>query len=126
MGKQRKKNKQPAERFLLLKEENQEYARVVKVLGNARFLLRIGDKEIQGKARGLMRRRKRSNFVGLDSVVLVSVREYQDSVVDILHVYDDNEVKKLKKGGHFVEEVKKNEEKEVQDDDDLGFEFDDI
>jgi initiation factor 1A len=123
---------------LLRKEDDQEYARVCKVLGSGHFRLKLNitGKEVIGKLRGLMRRRKGTNFVDLDSVVLVSIRDFEtvkDKVesVDILHVYSDNEVRILKKNNDFIEDIVENklhkeDRKEEIDNEDTGFDFEDI
>tara|TARA_B100000902_G_scaffold346949_1_gene353958 strand:- start:387 stop:713 length:327 start_codon:yes stop_codon:yes gene_type:complete len=70
-----------------------------------------------------MRKRK---FVNVDNVVLVSIREWQDDVCDIIHNYNDNDIKKLKKIKHIPDNIKTNEnyveEEEIMDDNN-GFVF---
>jgi len=103
------KNNAPEERRKIMDkdEDEQEYARVTKSFGGGRFRVKItmSGKEVLAKLRGSMRggKRKRKNFVAVDSVVLVSTRGFQDNVVDIIHVYDHDEVRQLKKSGNLVE-----------------------
>ena len=132
-GNKKRKNKGASveARQLLEKQDDQEYARVVKVLGNARYLLQMNlrEKQVIGRLRGTMRRRRGANWTGLDSVVLVGLRDFQDNTVDILHVYNDQEVRHLKKNGDFIEETNKLVHKEDQKEeveDDVGFDFDEI
>lgn len=139
-----KNHDEPAKK-LLEKEDDQEYARVQKVLGGSRFLLKLNmsDKTVIGKLRGTMRRRKKANWVGEKSVVLIATRDFETEVsdklesVDILHVYTEQEVRILKRRGDFIEDAKKtlnglnNEDNSDNDQKsdceiDIGFDFDDI
>ena len=43
-----------------------------------------------------MRCYEKEKFVNLMDVVLVSLRDFEDSKCDIIDIYDDNEVRKLK------------------------------
>lgn len=137
----KKKTVAPETRQILYKEDDQEYARVLKALGNARYLLsmNVTGKEVLGKLRGTMRRRRGANWVGVDAVVLTSIRDFQTGseekmdCVDILHVYKSEEVKKLKKEQEFVENARAGvvhkedqEEEDPEDAEELGFDFDDI
>lgn len=124
-----KPSKDKVPQKLLEKSNEQEYARVIKVLGGGRFLVRlnISEKEVIGRVRGLMRKKKKQNFVSLDSVVLVSFRDFQDNNVDILHVYDEKDIRTLKKSGKFIEDVKNTliqQEEEAKEE--VGFVFDEI
>ena len=130
MGKKKGKNTKnkvvPVETVMIEKDINcEEYAIVTKKLGGGRFLLRLNMKntEIVGRLCGKMRYRKakRKNWVDVDSVVLVGLRDFQDNVVDIVHVYDSDEAKELRKSGKFIEETRL---KKVVDDNEEEFMFD--
>lgn len=106
---------------LLEKEDMQEYGQVVKILGNCQFKIKLNgtNKEVSGRLRGTLRKRKSSHRLEVNSVVLVCYRDYQDNIVDIIHVYNDNDRRNLVKKGVITFE-EKDEEKEQ----DLPFEFD--
>ena len=128
----KKKSNDDKDKPLLVKEDGQEYALVVKVLGSCRFLLNVAGKDIIGSLRGKMRRRRRGNFVEMGSVVLISFRDFQGNVVDILHVYPKDDIRRLKK---YPDETKRYIEDTGEDrvgewgddnDDEIGFDFEEI
>ncbi len=102
-------------RKLVEKDDDTEYGLVTKKLGDGRFTVRLNlqNKEVIGRLCGKFRHggAKKSNWVDINSVVLVGLRDYQDNIVDIVNVYTSDEVRQLKKSGAFVEES-------VRDDDD--------
>lgn len=131
--KNHKKNVDKVQRALVEKDDQTEYGLVTKKLGDGRFTVRLNmqNKEVVGRLRGKFRHgaSKHTNRVDIDTVVLVGIRDYQDNIVDIIHVYDASEVRQLKKSGAFVEEsVRNTEDKDdlPQDDDDGGFDFSEI
>ena len=85
-GNKAKKGKnQVIERTFILKEPDQEYATVVKTLGDGRFELSCNDGITRlGHIRGKMRRRV---WIHPTDVVLVSMRDFDDNKVDIIHKY---------------------------------------
>jgi translation initiation factor 1A len=107
-GGKKKNMPEKEQRALELKGDDTEYGLVTKVLGNGRFYVRLNmqNREVIGKVRGKFRKgaAKKANMVGVDSVVLVGIRDFQDNTVDIIHVYDAGEIRQLKKSGAFVEE----------------------
>lgn len=100
--KQRKVNDNGNQRReLLFKEKEQEYAKVLKALGSSNFKLMCCDNiERIGKVRGKLGKRV---WITENSLVLVGLRDFQDKKCDILHRYDDHEVRQLIKGGHITE-----------------------
>ena len=78
-----------------------DYAFVTKVLGGGRFAatLNTDGKTVISKVRGKFKYKanKKNNFVEVGSLVLVSTRDFQDGVVDIIHVYNSEEVRQLRK-----------------------------
>ena len=95
-GKKHKRNKNldVESKTLRLKEEGQEYAKVKKCKGNCRFDVECCD----GKTRsailcGTMRKRK---FINQGQLVLVSLRDWQDDVCDIIDSYEETHAKRLK------------------------------
>lgn len=100
---------------IIMRDENlnEHYAYVSRAYGNGQFgvflveqnndgMHCLTEKEFRGRLSGKMRRRKSSNFVRANDLVLISKRDFQtnDEKVDILHVYKHDVVKKLAKMGH--------------------------
>ena len=120
-GKKHKKNKRDSyeSSALRLKEEleGQEYAQVTRCKGNCRFDVRCGDgKERAAILCGAMRKRR---FIGMRDLVLISIRDFQDNICDIIDSYDENQSRKLKDGGHLPDSFKLEEDNpfsEVMDD----------
>jgi len=84
---------------LQLPEPDQEYAKVVKILGDCRFRVCLpNQKEYLGI---LCRRMFRRVWIQVDNVVLVSLREFQQDKVDIIHRYSDQDVRMLVKHKHI-------------------------
>ena len=127
-GKKYKRNKNVLQenKNTRFKDENesQEYALIKKALGNCRFEVLCFD----GKTRlatmcGKMRKRV---FVNQDELVLVSLRDWQDSKCDIIDKYNSNDIKKLKQLKCIPDFIKFEEKSVVEDDivdDNLGFVF---
>tara|TARA_B100001094_G_C17968203_1_gene688927 strand:- start:214 stop:669 length:456 start_codon:yes stop_codon:yes gene_type:complete len=121
-GKKHKRGKKDGyeTKLLRLKEDGQEYAQIKALKGNCRFDVFCFDgKDRMANLCGAMRKRK---FVNLNDVVLVSLRDFQDSKCDIIDVYDDNQVHSLKDMKHIPDSIKLGEENEFTEDLD-GFEF---
>ena len=77
-----------------IKEDLQDYARVTNVLGQCRFTVCLSETEKECLAvlcGGLFRRA----WITKDTIVLISVRDFQTDKVDIIHKYPDDEVKQL-------------------------------
>ena len=121
-----KKNVPKVEKKLIIKEDEQEYGLVTKTLGNGRFSIRLNlqNKEVIGRLRGKFRKgsQKKKNWVDVGTVVLVSVRDFEDNNVDIIHVYDDAETRILKKNGDIVFDSNREEVEDTTEDDVFVFE----
>ncbi len=90
----RNKNREYETKALRIKEDGQEYAQITKCKGNCRFDVRCTDgKERMAILCGSMKKRK---FVNMNDIVLVSLRDFQDDVCDIIDNYDENGARKLK------------------------------
>ncbi|KAL3794557.1 hypothetical protein HJC23_008013 [Cyclotella cryptica] len=132
-GKNRRRGKgdgEEAKRELEFKEEGQEYAQVVRMLGNGRCECFCYDGVTRlGHIRGKMRKKV---WVTAGDIVLVGKRDFQDEKVDILHKYSADEARNLKQYGELPETARINETAVDQamagegDDDDIGIDFDDI
>jgi translation initiation factor 1A len=132
----KKQKKGPVkERELIFREDNQEYARIIKQLGDGRFECQIfnsnSETNVIGKICGSMRKRV---WVQIGNIVLVSGRSFDLSNCDIIHKYTDEEAKSLKDYKEIpsnvnlmatsIELVEGNIE--CNDIDELGFEFENI
>lgn len=121
-GKKHKRNKNftNENKSVRIKEEGQEYAKVSRCKGNCRFDVDCCD----GKSRaailcGGMRKRK---FINQGDLVLVSIREWQDDICDIIDSYDESQAKKLKQEKHIPSSFKLEEDNPYGDfNDDIEF-----
>ena len=75
---------------------DQDYGLVTASLGDGRFRIEASQTgaTLMGIMRGNMRRRA---WIAVGAVVLFSQRTYQESKVDILHVYTDRDVAHLQR-----------------------------
>jgi translation initiation factor 1A len=110
----------------------QEYAQVVKMLGNGRCECFCFDGVTRlGHIRGKMRKKV---WITAGDIVLVGKRDFQDEKVDIIHKYSADEARNLKQYGELPENARINEtvvdiamaDENRGGDDDLGISFDDI
>lgn len=132
-GKNRRRGKgdgEESKRELEFKEEGQEYAQVVKMLGNGRCECFCFDGVTRlGHIRGKMRKKV---WITAGDIVLVGKRDFQDEKVDILHKYSADEARNLKQYGELPETARINETAVDlamtgdAGDDDIGIDFDDI
>ena len=109
-GKKKRRGKSDANfvtRELIKKDsDDQEYAQVVKLLGNARLeakCFKKKDGEFSSKTRiclirGKMRKRV---WIATNDLILVSLRDFDDDKGDVIHKYEENEIKKLIKQGQL-------------------------
>lgn len=89
-------------RPLLYKQEGQEeYAMVLKMLGDRRVRAYCYDgTERLCRIRGSMRKKV---WIAPNDIVLVSLRDFTEDCADIIHKYNSDEVKKLKKKGELID-----------------------
>lgn len=98
--------------------EGQVYAVATKMLGNRRLMVKCMDGQeklahIPGKFKG------RRNWIEVGMVVLINVRDYQDDKVDIIYIYDAQDVRRLQRSNE-LSNLLGTEETEEQD---TGFVF---
>jgi len=111
-----------------IESKDQEYARVNKLLGDGRMLATCFKKVTDGfsskervcKVRGSMRKRV---WINVDDFIMISLRDCNttDDKADIIHKYNDSEVRKLMRKGHLpnivinapVETTKEESQKET-------------
>merc|ERR1712091_398486 len=127
-GKNRRRGKNENEglkRELVFKEDGQEYAQVIKMLGNGRLEAMCFDGvkrlcHIRGKLR-------KKVWINQSDIILVGLRDYQDAKADVILKYSADEARNLKSYGEFPESVKINETVDfVGGDLDDDIEFDDV
>jgi|SouAtlMetagenome_1021521.scaffolds.fasta_scaffold57600_2 translation initiation factor 1A len=99
------------DRSLVYRDIDQDYAKVLKMLGNNRCLVKRNntDTEVVGIICGRMRK-KYVHRISTDDVVLVGVRDFQDDKVDIVHVYTNDEAKMLLEQGELSLKLSNEEE----------------
>jgi translation initiation factor 1A len=119
----KKDNDSKVSRSLIYKDNDTEYGVVTKKLGNGRFTIKINvlNREVTGRLCGKFRKgaMKKNNWVDIDSVVLVGIRNFQNDIVDIVYVYESSEVRQLKKEDKLLD-FNLND-KDNQDDDVFDF-----
>ncbi|KAI1018074.1 hypothetical protein LB504_004222 [Fusarium proliferatum] len=94
-------------RELTFKEDGQEYAQVVKMLGNGRLeaLCFDGSKRL-ANIRGKMRKKV---WINQGDIILLSLRDFQDNKGDVILKYTADEARTLKSYGELPENAKINE-----------------
>uniref|UniRef100_A0A672PAG6 Eukaryotic translation initiation factor 4C n=1 Tax=Sinocyclocheilus grahami TaxID=75366 RepID=A0A672PAG6_SINGR len=122
-GKNRRRGKNENEsekRELVFKEDGQEYAQVIKMLGNGRLeaMCFDGVKRLC-HIRGKLRKK-------LISDILNSEMSYQDNKADVILKYNADEARSLKAYGELPEHAKINETDTFGPGDDDEIQFDDI
>ena len=96
------------------KENHENYGKVVKILGNCRFMVLCDDGlERLSIMRGKFKKRK---FINLHDIVLVEIWDFQDEKSSIIHVYSEDNIRKLKKSDNFPKTFCEEEETNISDD----------
>ena len=128
--KKQKKENSLRERELIFREDSQSYARIIKILGDGRFECECFDPAhtIIGVIRGSMRKKV---WMGIGDIVLVSLRDFDDSKCDIIHKYTSDEAIKLKNYNEIPSGINLQATAlELADgigaEENIGFEFDEI
>merc|ERR1711976_355804 len=125
MGKRTKKGGNTTKRELWYKEEGQEYAQVIAMLGNGKLKAHCMDGKTRlATIRGKMRRRV---YIFVNDIILVGLRDFQDEKCDVIWKYYPEEAKTLKAMGEIpehtqIDEKNKNPEEGV-DPDKLNIKF---
>jgi len=106
-GKNRRRGKNENEtekRELVFKEEGQEYAQVIKMLGNGRLdaLCFDGVKRLC-HIRGKLRKKV---WINTGDIILLGLRDYQDTKADVILKYTSDEARNLKAYGELPDTVK--------------------
>ncbi|KAH8089640.1 hypothetical protein HD553DRAFT_304444 [Filobasidium floriforme] len=129
-GKNRRRGKNENDdekRELVFKEDGQEYAQVLKMLGNGRVEAQCfdGTKRL-AHIRGKMRKKV---WINQGDIVLLSLRDFQDDKADVIVKYTPDEARNLKQYGELPDTVKVNENETAygeESGDDVLFEEDEI
>merc|ERR1712048_1128867 len=105
-GKNRRRGKNENEqtkRGLELKEEDQEYAQVTKILGNGKLQVYCFDGETRtANIRGKMRKKV---WINNNDIILVGLRDYEKHKCDVINKYHPDEARRLKRQGHIPESI---------------------
>lgn len=83
-------------RELHFKDEFQDYGIIKDMLGNGRCKVVCYSDNIERLCiiRGTLRK-QRHNFMRKNDCILISLREYQSGKADVIHLYNDDEVRML-------------------------------
>lgn len=127
-GKNRRRGKNANDdekRQLITKEEGQEYAHVVRMLGNGRLEGHCMDGKTRlCHIRGKMRKKQ---WVNTGDIVLLGLRDFQDGKADVIMKYTAEEARKLKADGELPESMKVTDtQNQAEEDDDCAYDFEDI
>ena len=122
-----KNNMTMVKQDLIIKEEGQEYAQVNKMLGSGRLEAFCFD----GKTRLCHIRGKmlKKNWIIVGDVILIGLRDYQDSKADVIHKYSAEDSRKLKSQGEIPDNIAVNDKTNNDDnsnDNNVPFVFEDI
>ncbi|KAJ9539163.1 hypothetical protein OSB04_031896 [Centaurea solstitialis] len=109
-GKNRKRGKNEADdekRELVFKEDGQEYAQVLRMLGNGRCeAMCIDGTKRLSHIRGKMHKKV---WIAAGDIILVGLRDYQDDKADVILKYMPDEARLLKAYGELPENIRLNE-----------------
>jgi len=128
-NRRRGKNDNEEKRELIFKDDGQEYAQVLRMLGNGRLEAQCFDGvkrlcHIRGKMR-------KKVWVCAGDIILLGLREYQDHKADVILKYNPDEARNLKAYGELPDTAKINEgavDADGADDEEenCAFDFDEI
>lgn len=114
-------------RELAFKEEDQDYAKVTKLLGGCNVQVQDGKGDIiVAHIRGKFRKKV---WIKVGDLVLISLRDFQDGKADVIHLFTPDEARMLKNYGELSDDVGKavgTTEFNIDDDTPIDFEIDDI
>merc|ERR1711939_1108913 len=111
----RGKNGMTEKRELSLKQDGQEYAQVLRMLGNGRLeALCIDGKTRLCHIRGKMRKKV---WVNVGDIILLGLRDYQDEKADVIVKYTADEARLLKNSKKLPDHVRVNDVESVVVDD---------
>jgi translation initiation factor 1A len=127
MATHKKRNtKQHGHSELVLKEDGQEYAKVISLVGEGRLMAQCMDGvERLCHIRGAL---KKKVWILKDDMILISLRDFQDEKADVLVKYTEQEVRTLRSMGEINMQTDKKTDNNttIGDDRDSGFNFEEI
>ena len=109
-GKNRRRGKNDGDdkRELVFKDESQEYAQVLRMLGNGRLEAMCFDGEKRlAHIRGKMRKKV---WINNGDIILLSLREFEDGKAGVIQKYTPDEARSLKQHGELPEATKISED----------------
>jgi len=116
-GKNRRRGKNTNDeekRELTIKEDGQEYAQVVRMLGNGRLEASCFDGKTRlCHIRGKMRKKV---WVNQSDIVLLGLRDFQDGKADVILKYTADEARRLKAAGELPDSATINQTKTEEED----------
>lgn len=126
----KKSNEGETRRDLIFKEDGQEYAQVLRMLGDGRLALQCFDDTARtGLIRGTMRRRV---WISTGDIVLIGLREFEPAKADVIHKYTAEEARNLQAFGELPVSARINQTAVDMamdadgDENDDGFDFEEI
>lgn len=99
-------------RELVFKADLQDYGVVTAKLGDSRFELR--DTKGEKRTAHVCGQMKKKVWIEVGDIVLISIREYQTDKCDIIHKYNDEEVRELKAYGEIADDEKEKNKDDVR------------
>ena len=88
-------------RELLFPDDTQEYAKIIKLLGDRRITVILDDQtEVLAVIPGKFRKRC---WMKIGDIIIVSKREFQESKYDVCYKYNEDEVRILAKNNEIPE-----------------------
>lgn len=117
-----KNNNEQNKRELILKEPGQEYAQVIKMLGNGRLEAFCFDGKMRKcHIRGKMQKKV---WINKDDIILISLRNFQDDKADVIHKFNPDEIQELKRKNQLPSKSSLNNEEAEDDEEECVFSFD--
>ena len=126
MATHKKRTKQQGHTELILKEQGQEYAKVISLVGEGRLMAQCMDGiDRLCHIRGAL---KKKVWIVKDDLILISLRDFQDEKADVLVKYTEQEVRTLRSMGEITMQTDKKTDMDttIGDDRDSGFNFEEI
>lgn len=122
-----KTQRDDGKRSLLFKEHGQEYAQIIKMLGNGRLNAHCYDGKVRMCIiRGAMRKRE---WMGVGDIILLGLRDFQDNKADVIWKFTSDEARQLKMFGELPASTKIGTGEingPGEEDDECAFDFDTI
>merc|ERR1712216_321679 len=117
----KKRNNNSIKREVILKEDGQEYAQVLKMLGNGRLeALCVDNKKRLCHIRGKMRKKV---WINPGDIILLGLRDFQDGKADVILKYNSDEVRFLRNYKELPDHFLTPENNEIDDADNFDDNF---